>query len=212
MIFYAVSDRRLAPAGDLLQQASALLRGGVDWLQIREKDLPDRALFGVLRMLVPEARRFGALLLVNGRPDLAAAAGAGGVHLPSDGLPTREVRLAFPRPFFIVRSCHSAPEVQRAQAEGADAAVLGPVYDTPSKAAMGTPLGLEALASACRLVSLPVLAIGGIDGGRLRDVAAAGAAGVAAIRLFFGMRAPVLQVPELRAALGNTFDRQGVST
>jgi thiamine-phosphate pyrophosphorylase len=212
MIFYAVSDRRVAPCGDLIQQASGLIRGGVDWLQIREKDLPDRAVFGILKMLAPEARRFGVRLLVNGRPDLAAAAGASGVHLPSAGLPTREVRRSFPSPFVIVRSCHSLREAAQAGEEGADAVVIGPVFDTPSKAGMGQPFGLAALADACGRCAIPVLGIGGIDAGRIREVASTGAAGVAAIRLFFGMRAPILEIPELRAASGNTFDRQGVST
>jgi len=210
MILYAVSDRRVVPSGDLIRQASGLLRGGVDWLQIREKDLPDRAQFQVLCALAPEARRFRALLLPNGRPDLAASAGVAGVHLPAAGLPTREVRRLFPPPFFVVRSCHGADEAALAEQDGADAVVLGPVFHTPSKARFGPPLGLAPLADACRRVSIPVLGIGGIDAGGARLVLGEGAAGVAAIRLFFEMRNPIADLPALRASLGNSFDHPHV--
>ncbi len=144
MITYAITDRSLAPAGDLILQASGLIRAGIGWIQIREKDLSDRTLYAALRMLVPEARRFGARLLVNGRPDLAAAAGASGVHLPSDGLPTERVRRMFPAPFLVLRSCHSESEVLDAAAAGADAVTLGPVFETPSKAAYRLPHGAGA--------------------------------------------------------------------
>ena len=201
MIFYAISDRSLAPGGDLLHQASGLLRAGIDWLQIREKDLPDGALFQVSKALVPESRRFGALLLVNGRADIAAAAGASGVHLPSSGLPTPDVRRLFPPPFVIVRSCHSEAEVVQAQEEGADAAVFGPVYPTPSKAPYGPALGVDRLREACGRVRMPVLALGGVSRERLGEVLAAGAAGAAAIRLFCSMANPLAELPALRASL-----------
>lgn len=198
MILYAISDRRLAGEGGLLGQLSALIRAGVDWLQLREKDLPDRALFEVLRALRWEALRFGTRLLVNGRPDLALASGAAGVHLPAQGLPTGEVRLLCPPPFLVVRSCHNPAEVRRAAEEGADAVTLGPVFPTPSKAPYGPPLGLEALQEACRQSPIPVLALGGVSRDRLETVLRAGAAGVAAIRLFAEMENPLQEVPALR--------------
>jgi thiamine-phosphate pyrophosphorylase len=201
MILYAISDRSLAPGKDLIHQASSLIRAGVDWIQIREKELSDWTLFQVLKALVPEARRFGTVLLVNGRPDLAAAAGASGVHLPSSGLPTTEVRRAFPPPFTIVRSCHCEADLVRAEAEGADAAVFGPVYPTPSKASFGPPLGVDRLREACSTVRMPVLALGGITRERLGEARDAGAAGVAAIRLFCSMGNPIAEVPALREAL-----------
>jgi thiamine-phosphate pyrophosphorylase len=210
MILYAITDRTLHPEGDLLAQASSILRGGVDWLQVREKDLPDRLLFNVLQALAAEARRFRALLLLNGRPDLAAAAGAGGVHLPAEGLPIREVRRHFMRPFFIARSCHKVEEVLTAVEEGADAVTLGPVYETPSKAGMGKPLGLERLAEACARAPIPVIGLGGINERRIPEVVSAGAAGVAAIRLFALMGNPIDQIPLLRSSLGNTFDPPSV--
>lgn len=198
MILYAISDRRLAGEGGLVGQLSSLIRGGTDWVQLREKDLPDRALFEVLKALRWEALRFGTRLLVNGRPDLALAAGASGVHLPAEGLPTKEVRRLCPSPLLVVRSCHSLGEVWKAAEEGADAVTLGPVFETPSKAPFGAPLGLEALQEACARSPIPVLALGGISRDRVAGVLEAGAAGVAAIRLFAEMENPLAELPALR--------------
>lgn len=200
MIYYAITDRALAPEGDVLLQASGLIRGGIDWLQIREKDLADRTLFSLLKMLAPEARRFGCRLLLNGRPDLAAEAGASGVHLPSNGLPTSRVRTGFPRPFVIVRSCHSEAEMLEAAREGADAVTLGPLFETPSKAALGPPMGVAAFSQICHRAPLPVLALGGIKSTDLAAVAGTGAAGVAAIRMFCALRNPIRDLAALRDA------------
>ncbi len=203
MIYYAITDRALAEGGDLLLQASRLIRAGVDWVQVREKNLPDRTLVAALKMLAPEARRFGVRLLVNGRLDLALASGASGVHLPSDGIPTARVRALLPRPFLVLRSCHRAEEVLRAAEEGADAVTLGPVFATPSKAPFGAPMGLEAFNKTCARSPIPVLGLGGIGAGNLAGVVAAGAAGVAAIRLFCGMANPMKDIPALKAALAS---------
>jgi thiamine-phosphate pyrophosphorylase len=198
---YAISDRRLHPQGSLLDQGSALIRAGVDWFQVREKDLPDRALLHCLRILCLESRRFGVSVLINGRPDLALAGGAAGVHLPSDGIPTLEARKLLPPPLLVVRSCHSAGEVRRAAEQGADAVVFGPVFATPSKAPYGEPQGLEGLREACRGTSIAVIGLGGITRDNARDVMAAGASGIAAIRLFASMKNPSSEVPSLRAAM-----------
>lgn len=184
MILYAITNRKLARGGDLLLQASGLIRGGMDWLQIREKDLDDLTLFAAVKMLAPEAQRFGCRLLLNGRADLAVAGGATGVHLPSRGLPTARVRKEFPRPFWIVRSCHTEVEVLEAAREGADAVTLGPLFETPSKSGYGPAMGLAAFSEICRRSPLPVVALGGIKSEDLPAVASAGAAGAAAIRMF----------------------------
>ena len=200
MIYYAITDRTLAPEGDLLLQASGLIRGGIDWLQIREKDLADRTLFCLLKMLVPEARRFGCRMLLNGRPDLAAEAGASGVHLPSTGLPTSRVRALFPSPFMIVRSCHGEKEVVEAARGGADAVTLGPLFETPSKAGLGPSMGLQTFTAICSRSPVPVIALGGIGVANLREVAATGAAGLAAIRMFCALRNPIRDLAGLRDA------------
>jgi thiamine-phosphate pyrophosphorylase len=179
----AISDRGAHPGGGL-----------EDWLrqiaespfavavQLREKDLDDRALFALARTaraLLPPPR----LLLVNGRADVALAAGADGVHLPAAGLPLAPLRrLAAERGRLLLlgRSTHTLAEVEAARDEGADYATFGPVWATPGK---GPPSGVDGLRRAAAL-GLPVLALGGVDAGRLAAAAAAGARGAAAIRAF----------------------------
>jgi len=115
---------------------------------------------------------------------VALACGADGVHLPADALPAGAVRRATPRDFLVGVSCHTVEEVEGAAREGASFAVLGPIFATPGK---GPPLGVDLLRQACDRVAplrFPVLALGGLT---LENAAAcldAGAAGLAAIRLF----------------------------
>ncbi len=205
MITYAITDRTLDAQGDLLVQVSTLLRLGVSWVQIREKDLCDRALYDSLKAIAPEAGRFGVKVLLNARPDIAVLGGCDGVHLPSSGLATAAVRKHFERPFLVVRSCHCVEEVLKAADEGADAVTLGPVFETPSKAPYGPPLGLEAFRLACSKSPIPVIGLGGIDICRVSSVMEAGAAGVAAIRMFAGLR----PAPQGEAGLSDFLLNQG---
>lgn len=124
-------------------------------------------------------------LLINDRADIAQSAGCDGVHLTTRSLRTGIVRAAFGPDFLIGVSAHSAEEARAAREEGADFAVFGPVFDTPSKRAYGPPLGLHKLEDAARLLSpFPLLAIGGITHKSAPQVLRAGAGGIAAIRLF----------------------------
>lgn len=170
----------------LLPRIHQAAEQGVDFIQIREKDLSGRELFELTRAAVALVRRIpgcSTRILVNERTDVALAAGAHGVHLPSSAMPVERVRALVPPGFLVARSCHHAEEVRQAASEGADFCVLGPVFFTPSKAGMGEPIGLDGLAAA-RGIGIPVLALGGIG---LENAAAClhhGAAGIAAIRLF----------------------------
>ncbi len=173
----AISDRR-SPF-DMTDWLRALGAAGIGAVQIREKDLEDGALYDLTRRAreaLPPATR----VLVNGRLDVALAAGADGAHLPADGLPAAPLRVRFGPDVLLGRSTHSLEEVERARDEGVDYVAFGPVYATPGK---GEPVGLGALARAAAL-SVPVYALGGVTLERFAELAAAGAAGVAAIRLF----------------------------
>jgi thiamine-phosphate pyrophosphorylase len=154
---------------------------GIGAVQIREKHLEDRALWELTRRAraaLPSPVR----LLVNGRLDVALAAGADGVHLPSDGLPVAALRARFGPGVLIGRSTHRVEEVDRARDEGADYVTFGPVYETPGK---GAPVGLAGLERAAASAGgLPVYALGGVTLSRFGELAGAGAAGVAGIRLF----------------------------
>jgi thiamine-phosphate pyrophosphorylase len=174
----------------LVEHVAALIAAGVDAVQVREKDLPARELETLVRELSALSRPGGTAILVNSQVDVALAAGADGVHLASDAGSARDARRRCPPGFLIGVSCHSIVEVVRAQDGGADFVVFGPVFETPSKRRFGPPIGLDRLSEACRAVSLPVLALGGITMGNASACIEAGAAGLAAISLF--QRAPEL--------------------
>jgi thiamine-phosphate pyrophosphorylase len=197
-IFCYVTDRRSLPdasATALLHKIDAIVSAGVDWVQIREKDLSARQLAALTRGALLHAANkvksgsHAPRILVNDRLDVALAERAGGVHLGENGLPVGEaVQLIETRApgtdFLAGVSCHSLEAAKAAAAGAASYLFFGPVFATPSKAAFGAPQGVERLAEVCRAVSIPVLAIGGITLENSAACFAAGAAGVAAIRLF----------------------------
>ena len=170
---------------DSIRRAAA---AGAAWIQIREKDLDARSLVEFARFAVAETRGAAARVLVNDRLDVALAANAAGVHLGEKSLPleiVKEWRRSMDRLDFLIGvSCHSLESARAAWHGGADYIFFGPVFATPSKAAFGAPQGIERLREVCASVKIPVLAIGGVSLENARACIAAGAAGVAAIRLF----------------------------
>lgn len=183
-LFYYITDRRRLDGRSFALCVRRALAWGVDFIQVREKDLPDRELYALVRKIVAMARGTGCRVLVNGRADIALAAGAGGVHLPSSGLGAADVRGWSPEGFLIGVSVHSLAEVRKASAAGADYILAGHLFSTPSKEGMGPILGLGFLDRACAATSLPVFALGGMKAERLGSVMDAGARGIAGIRLF----------------------------
>jgi len=175
-----VSDRRRLAGGDLVALAAAAAAAGVDFIQVREKDLPDGELARLVRAVVGAVAGARARVLVNGRPDVAELAGARGVQLPEEGLPVAEVKRAFPR-LIVGASRHSLAGAQAAEAEGADFVLLGPIFATPGKP---RALGPSVLAETARALRVPVHAIGGVDVETAGAARAAGAQGLAAIRPF----------------------------
>jgi thiamine-phosphate pyrophosphorylase len=170
---------------DSIRRAAA---AGAAWIQLREKDLDARSLVELARFAVAETRQTSARVLVNDRLDVALAAKAAGVHLAENSLPVevvREYRRSIGRSDFLIGvSCHSLESAHAAERGGADYIFFGPVFATPSKAAFGAPQGTERLREVCASVAIPVLAIGGVNLENARACLAAGAAGIAAIRLF----------------------------
>ncbi len=193
LLCYVTDRRSLAGAPALatelqLQKMEQAAKAGVDWIQIREKDLPGRQLTKLTEQAIVRAGD-GSAILVNDRLDVAIAAAAAGVHLGERSLPPTEMqnlvsqRLSG-RKFLMGVSAHSLEGAVQAEQAEADYVIFGPVYATPSKANFGPPHGIERLREVCRRLTIPVLAIGGIARENAAEVLAAGAAGIAAIRLF----------------------------
>jgi len=178
---YLVTDRHQTGGRSLRDVVRAALRAGVRAVQLREKDLPTRSLLALARDLAELARAYEARVLVNDRADVCLAAGSAGVHLPAEGLPVSAARGLVGPGRLIGRSAHSADEAARAEAEGADFVVLGPIFETPSKRAFGPPIGLNELERARMRCRVPLFGIGGITKDRVRDVRKAGAHGVAVV-------------------------------
>ena len=178
MIRCCITDGRVEAIGDLL------LSGRVDWVQIREKELSGRELMALVRRVMELPNPHSVRILVNTRVDVAIAAGAGGVHLPSASIAARDWRRTVPSGFLIGVSCHSLEDVMRAKAEGADYVLFGPVFAPLSKTSDLAPRGLEELARVSQGVEIPVLALGGITWENAQACVEAGAAGVAGISLF----------------------------
>ncbi len=193
-----MTDRLALPAQDERGRSAALLErvrhaaeAGVDWIQLREKDLPGaRPLFDLAAGAGAAARAAGhaTRILINDRLDVAWAAEAGGVHLGESSLPAREVtrekRRRGQSEFLVGVSCHSLETARQAAGDGADYIFFGPVFATPSKAAFGPAQGVGRLGEVCSAVGIPVLAIGGITADNAAASLDAGAAGLAGIRVF----------------------------
>jgi thiamine-phosphate pyrophosphorylase len=185
-IICLVTDRRQLPEPhdeSLVHLVAVGSAAGVNLIHLRERDLDDRRLYALTRRIVAVVAGTGASVVVNDRADVALAAGASGVHLRADSVPAERLRgLVGPR-FVIGRSVHGSSEARTAAA-GTDYLTMGTIYPTPSKGPDVPVAGLRGLEATCRAVSVPVLAIGGVTSDRLSEVAAAGAAGIAAIGLF----------------------------
>jgi thiamine-phosphate diphosphorylase len=166
-------------------QVSTAVAAGIQLIQIREKKLPARVLFELTASAVAIAQGSSTRILVNDRADVAAGAGAHGVHLTTRSLMPELIRRTFGRNFLIGASTHSLNEAREAQKGGADFAVFGPIFRSPSKERYGPPLGVNQLAEAAReMTPFPLIALGGLSRKNARECLRAGASGIAGISLF----------------------------
>jgi thiamine-phosphate pyrophosphorylase len=211
----------------LLEKIAQLSAAGIDWIQIREKDLSGKDCTALVQDAIrsvdsafaggaPPLRYKGgvsrrasasanpAKIIVNDRLDVALATRAAGIHLGEESLSlpavNRLVKARFPAEsqFLIGVSCHSISAARLAEQQGAHYIVFGPVFATPSKISFGTPQGLAPLEEVSRALAIPVLAIGGITLENVPSCISGGASGIAAIRLFQNAPDPAALIASLR--------------
>ncbi|MDO8793561.1 MAG: thiamine phosphate synthase [Vicinamibacterales bacterium] len=187
--------------GDWYETAEAALHCGVDCLQLREKELPDRQLLDRAKRLAALCRDRGAIFIVNDRPDIALAAGAHGVHLGQADLPVSAARRMLPARYIIGVSTHTIEQADAAIADAPDYIAVGPMFDSPTKP-QKLIAGPELLATVRARTSLPLVAIGGIDPANVRSVLDAAPCGICVCRAVISQADVTGAIAGLRAVIG----------
>lgn len=194
MLLYYITDRKGFGGADFEQRAELLrciadtAHAGVDYIQLREKDFGPADLELLAREALHVIRDNSAItkLLINTHSDIALTVGAEGVHLPADSPPASQIRAEWGRQSdrepLIGVSAHSVADIQQAETNGADFAVLAPIFEKVATGGKG--IGLDALREAGADSGIRILALGGVNLGNARDCLEAGAAGIAGIRIF----------------------------
>jgi thiamine-phosphate pyrophosphorylase len=187
---YLVTDRNQTGGRDLFWVLEQALDGGVKAIQLREKDLSGRDLFSLAEKVCKLCQAYNAALCINDRIDVALAVDAAGVQLSQTSLPVVTTRALLGPQKIIGASTHSLQEARKAEQNGADFVLFGPVYFTASKAAYGAPQGLPALKTIVDNISLPVYAIGGIKPENIESTKKLGVRGVALISAIVSAESP----------------------
>jgi thiamine-phosphate pyrophosphorylase len=207
---YLVCDAN-AGGRDLPDLLRAAVAGGVEVVQLRDKQLTDEELTAVANAARALCERIGALLIVNDRPLVASEAGADGVHVGQDDMPVAQVRELVGPDMLIGLSTHAEAEIDAAHAEVdggtplVDYIGVGPVHETPTKP--GRPaVGVELVRYAATHAAVPFFAIGGLDATNLGDVVAAGATRAVVLRAIAGAEDPEQAARELHALLERSRD------
>lgn len=198
---YVITDETVGRGRSHAELATQAVDGGADVIQLRDKRLPAPDLLEAATAIRKITRDSGALFIVNDRLDLALRVGADGVHLGAADIPLPEARSLSPPGFIIGASVGSVAGALRAEAAGADYVALSPTFATGSKSDAGPGLGLFVLSAIRAAVSVPLIAIGGINAGNVADVIAAGADGVAVISAVVGEDDVTAAARDLRARI-----------
>lgn len=198
---YLITNQRACGGRDLALVVEEALKGGVKAIQLREKELSSRELYELAQEMRDITSRYGARLFINDRIDIALAVDADGVHLGHGSIPIQSARKLLGEEKLIGVSCHGRESAVAAQEKGADFITYGPVFHTPSKAAYGSPVGIDSLREMTPRLRIPVFALGGITGRNTREVIDAGAHGIALISAVIAAENPREEAKILLALL-----------
>lgn len=195
-----ITDRTLSKE-DLLNVIGLSCKSGVKAFQLREKDLSSKDLLGLSKKIQTITKKYKALLLINDRLDIALLSGADGIHSPEGGIEAKYDRISNPK-LITGKSVHSLAVAKKAEKDGYDYLLFGPVFHTPAKIKFGAPQGIEKLKKLCSSVRIPVFAVGGISPLRAKQCLQAGAHGIAVIRAVMRSKNIRKTVNDFRLNLG----------
>ena len=198
---YLVTDERLSKGRATAEIVRAAIRGGVDAVQLRGKDLPIREQLTIGRALRTITREAGVLFIVNDRLDLALALDADGVHVGQDDLPADVVRRLVGPEWIVGVSAATIAEARAARDDGADYIGVGPIWGTATKLDAGVAVGPGLIATLKAAVELPMVGIGGIGAGNAAQVIAAGGDGVAVVSAIMSVDDPEAAARDLKARI-----------
>ncbi len=201
---YVITDEGISHGLSHVQVARQAAEGGADVVQLRDKARTSKDLLSIALQIREVTRSAGITFIINDRLDLALASGADGVHLGQEDLPIPFARKVSGKGFIIGTSVRTVEEAMIAETEGADYIALSPIFNTSTKSDAGPGKGLEMLKRIKSAVSIPVIAIGGIGKGNVRQVMDAGADGVAVISAVVGQKDIVKATAEMRSLIYQT--------
>lgn len=196
---YVITDEGISHGLSHVEIARKVAEGGADVIQLRDKARTGKDMLSIALKIREVAHSSGATFIVNDRLDLALAADADGVHLGQEDLPVPFARRVSPKGFIIGTSVRTVQEAMIAETEGADYVALSPIFDTATKADAGPGNGLDVLKKIKSAVSIPVIAIGGINKNNVRQVIDSGADGVAVISAIVGQKDIAKATAEMRS-------------
>jgi thiamine-phosphate diphosphorylase len=198
---YLVTDRGLSRGRTTCEIVREAVAGGVTCVQLREKRCGTREFIEEARAVLAILRPLGVPLIINDRVDVALMVGADGVHLGQQDMAITDARVLAPPAWIIGVSAESVDDARRAERKGADYIGVSPVFATQTKLDAATPLGLKGLRQIRNAVQIPLVAIGGIHCGNVRDVIRAGADGVAVVSAVVSADSPRAAAAALRREL-----------
>jgi thiamine-phosphate diphosphorylase len=198
---YLVTDRSLSRGRSTEEIVAAAVRGGVTCVQLREKHCSTREFIREACRLQPILRHHKIPLIINDRLDVALAVGAEGVHLGQSDMHIVDARRLVKHNMIIGVSAECLDDAIVAEQEGADYIGISPVFSTGTKVDTAAPLGLEGIRLIRRAVHIPLVGIGGINVGNVREILSAGANGVAVVSAIVGAACPETAAAELKKLL-----------
>ncbi len=201
---HVLTDEELSRGRDTIDVVRAAIQGGATVIQLRDKNASTRHLIELGRTLRELTRAADVTFIVNDRADVALAVDADGVHVGQDDLPASDARRIVGAQKLVGVSASSVAEAMQAEHDGADYIGTGSVFVTSSKPDAGVPIGLDGLQQIARAVSIPVVAIGGINAQNAASCVVAGAAGVAVISAVVSAADVERAARELRAIIQST--------